>query len=349
MNKKLLIKIFVIILLFPGGYFLYKYLNRPDMTIIIKYKEVPPVVQRFPRGKIDAYYRGYNIGIVEKIRLSQDQQSILFYLDIYYKNLKLPKNTRIYINSEDLYGARHLYIQYPKKPSSEFLHDGDTVNGTGYFERIDIYLARDLKIGKTGHLIENLVIITDILKNSINNSDTKEFIKALKASGIDISSVLKDVKEIIDDPQVKQGIKLTVANAPASIDKTIKNLSSVNKNLEKSNSLIGNSTKKLVTSNSLLHDSTSTLKKSNALVRNSTDNLEKSNSLLSNSNNNLETLNEKLPEIPPDLLKDADKTLKKADCLTNEAIDILSKRFWLFRFLFGNPGNSLKKCKNCNP
>jgi hypothetical protein len=390
MNKKLLIKKFAIIFLIVlCGYFLYKVLHHPYMTIIVKYKEVPPVVQGFPREKIDAYYRGYYVGTVSKIRLSNDQQHVLFYLDIYCKDLRLSKDVRIFLNSEDIYGAKHLSIYLPKKTSTGLLSDGETIDGAGFYDRLDSYLVRDLSTGKTGRLISNLVVITDFLKNSMESSDSKKFMADLKASGLDIGLVLKDFRDIIGDPQIKQSIKSstvsiaqileskglrdTIDNAPVSIDKTLTNLGSINKNLITSNSLLENSTSKLVKSNSLLSNSTSSLEKSNSLLRNSTSSLIKSNSLLRNStssleksnslvinstskletsnslmsktNSNLEAVNNK---VSPELLKNADKTLKTANCLVSESIDILSKRFLILRFIFGSPASSLKKCKNGN-
>lgn len=81
MKRSKLITVILIILLILAGYLIYRYVAAPKMTIIIRYKEVPPVLQQFPRTRIDAYYRGYYIGNVSHINLSKDQKYILFYLN----------------------------------------------------------------------------------------------------------------------------------------------------------------------------------------------------------------------------------------------------------------------------
>jgi len=112
-------------------------------------------------------------------------------------------------------------------------------------------------------------------------------------------------------------VKEIITKAPESINKTIKNLESVNKNIPKIN-------ENLTKTNSSL-----------CVVNNN----------LGETNCNLETINCKVPAIPPSLLENTDKTLKTVDCLTDELIEILNKRFLIFRFMFGKPGNSFKKCK----
>jgi len=337
MNKNRLIKIVIsIILLILAGYGFYKYSNRPKMTIIVKFKETPPVIQRLPKNKVNIYYRGYNVGHVSDINLSNDQKYIVFSLGIHYKNLKLPKNIKIFLNTEDLYGSMHFYLEYPKNPSSQFLSNGDVVFGTGSSERIDKYLVKYLQTGNLSKLVLNLLDLT----KTLNNDDLSQIQSDIKKSSADTGIILNNLKKIIEDPQVRQELKSTIkassrsfnninkileseevkeiiTQAPESIDKTVKNLESVNENITRTNQNLPEIDKAV----------------------------SKTNLLLSATNCNLETINCKVPEIPPSLLKNADKTLKTTDCLTSELIEILSKKFLIFRFMFGNPGNSLKKCK----
>lgn len=336
MNKSRLIKIVIsIILLILVWYGLYKYLDRPEMTIIVKFKEVPPVIQRLPKNKVNIYYRGFNVGHVSNIDLSNDQKYIVFSLGIYYKNLKLPKNIKIFLNSEDLYGSRHFSLVYPKNPSSQFLSNGDVVYGTGSSERIDQYLVKYLKTGNLSKLVSNLLKIT----NTLNTDDLIQIQSDMKKSSKDTKIILNNLKKIIEDPELRQEVKSTIKSssrsfdninhiletgevkeiitkAPESINKTIKNLESLSETTPKIN-------KNLITTNM---------------------NLSQVNNALGETNCNLKTINCKVPAIPPLLLENTDKTLKTVNCLTDELIEILNKRFLIFRFMFGNPGKSFKKC-----
>lgn len=342
MKKRFKYSILGVVLLLVCSIF-YIYLHRPYMSIIIRYKDVPPVLQRFPRAKVDAYYRGCYIGRVSKVKLSDDQKFIVFYLDIYYKNLRLPRNVEIYLDSEDLYGARHLTIIYPKNPSSLLISDGDVVDGTGFYERIDKYLARDLKSGKLARIETNLMYATYLLKNTLSRNN-------LKTVGQDTDLILNDLKEILGDPQVKYSLKSTIkassrslndvnqlmenkelretiSKAPKSIDKAINNLESINDNLPGVNE---------------------TIAKANISIQKVNKSVSITNSFLAPTSRNLDVINRKVPYIPPELLGNADKMLIEADCLTKELSDILSKRFLLFRLMFGTPASSFKKCTQGN-
>ena len=333
--------IILIILLILGGFGIYKYLSHPDMTIIVKYKEVPPVIRRFPKTNINAFYRGYKVGYCSKINLSDDQKYIVFYLGIHYKNLKLPKNTKIYLNTEDLYGSMHFSLDYPDNPSSKLLSNGDVIYGTGAYDRIDKYLIKDIEEGKLGQIISNMVVITDFLKKEAinNNGEFNNFLKSIEISRNDFGLFINELRQIINDPALKQGIKFssrtlnnvnqiletrelreTITKAPKSIDKTIKNLEAINKNTPEI-------TKNLTQTNQNFFETNETVNKTN--------------SLLSTTNCNLETINCKVPVIPSGLLE-------KVDCLSNELIEMLNKRFLIFRFMFGKPGSSFKNCKQNN-
>lgn len=129
-SRRVLVKIIlsvIVLIIMAAGFFITrsyvydKVKHRPEMSIIIKYNEVPPVIHHLADNKISAYYRGCLIGRVSKVELSCDFRHVLFYLDIYYKKLRLPSNASIYLNSGDLYGTRYFEIKCPKTPCKRFL------------------------------------------------------------------------------------------------------------------------------------------------------------------------------------------------------------------------------------
>lgn len=366
MKKNKLIRNLILLFLFILiVYFVYKLLYAPKMTLIIKYKDVPPIIQTFPRASVEGYYRGLNIGKVSKITLSEDQKYIVFYLDIYYKNLRLPKNIKIILGSEDLYGARHLSLYYPNNPSSQLLSNGDTVYGTATYDRLDKYLVKELEEGKLKKIVTNLDFLTNYLSTALkknNNKELNQFLTSVKESGINASFILNEVRDIIGDPQTKKDIKSTlryssesledinqimknnkneinhiIDKAPESIDKTIANLETVNINIPRVNTSILKANENIFQANKNIPEANRTITTTN--------------SLLYSTNCNLGNLNSKIPvipPIPPNLFKNADNTLGTFNCLGTELNEILSKRFLLFRFMFGKLGNYPESCRQDN-
>lgn len=298
---------------------IFKLINRPQMTIIVKYKDAPPISYSIFNRTIDAHYRGCKVGQVSKVNLSKDQKCVEFHLDIYYKNLKLPKNTPILLRTENFYGKKYLDIHYPEAPSLELLSNGDCIEGLELYEGLDEYLIEEFKIGRARNFLTNLSSIIEILEKTLKKNENE---KCITQSVSDAAIVLKNLREIIDDPKVKKEIHKTINNAPKSINQTLENIETMNEHMDKMTELMPEMNQSIL----------------------------KSNSLLNESNNNLCSINKKVPEIPQSLVKNADKLIVRTDCFESEMSKILSKRFLIFRLIFGNPGKSFKNCskKECD-
>jgi len=352
MAKKCLLTVIALLLIIFGVYILFKIIHKPQKTIIVTFSDVPPIIQDFLREDITVYYRGYKVGDVSEIKLSDDQKKIVFYIGIHYKNLKLPRNIGMILKTEDIFGARYFSISYPKNPSTELLSDGDTIEGTAAYERIDKYLVGEFETGKLKIIMDNLVILTNTLTGALKGNN-EELISSIKNSSGDVEVILNNIKDIIADPQVKTDIKSaikyssssikdlsqilesnrselrqTISTAPEMITKTVNNLESLSQNMPRVNKNIS---------------------EVNGSIQKATKTIDKTNSSISITNCNLDTINKKVPEIPPCLLTKADNALTKFDCIGSELIDLLNKKFLIFRFMFGKPGSSFEKCKQGDP
>ena len=157
-------KIGAAFLLIVAAFFIFKILHRPQMTIIVNYKDAPPLSSFFFTKTIDAHFRGYKVGKVSQITLSKDQKHLEFKLEIYYKNLRIPKNSSIMLRTENFYGKRYLDIHYPENPSPELLKDGDSIEGLDLYEGLDEYLIKEFKVGHSKNFLTNLSSITEILQ-----------------------------------------------------------------------------------------------------------------------------------------------------------------------------------------
>jgi len=322
------------------------FLFRPDKVIQVRFEEVPPVMKF--AGDIGVYYRGYKVGKATCKRLSQDQKYILFCLDINYKNLKLPSNTEIILKTQDIFGDRYFDLVYPKSPSGEFLADGDMVEGTAVYERLDKYLVEQLEEGEMGKLISNLNYLTGGAR-AVFEGDKKELKNLsgeISGSVDDISYVIKEIKTLLADPAVKKDVKTALAYMPKALKNANELLASeeLKTTLKKTPELLDNTVANLETLSSGLPEVNANLNEVNQILPCIDSRLITTNSLLYTTNGQLGCLNPKIPVIPQDLIWQADRTLRRYDCIGEALSETMSKNCLFFRFLFGRPGEPFKEC-----
>ncbi len=340
-NRLIIIDSIIIIALLL--YFLSTLIHRPYMHITIAYDAVPPVSTNLLFNHINVIYRGYSVGYVRKIKLSQDQQHIEFLVNIMYKGLKIPKNSIIIFKPENLYGSRYLDISLPKEPAKELLVNGDTINGVAAYERFDQYLLEDMKSGKMGQMVVNIRDLTDELKKALKNKDNSKLL--YKSSG-DLAVILEDIRSITQDPRVKRDIKSTIRNSSVSL----KSINDILGNEDVKNTIVNSpeTIQKTIDNIELMNEH---MGQAMETLPNINKTLSEANVLLSNSNENLSSINTKVPAVPPSLIENAESLLIKTDCFETEVSKMLSKRALFLRFFFGNPGKSFEKCSvdKCKP
>lgn len=354
--RRLWIIIPIMILIFCAtGWLVYNLTHRPYMTLVLKFRETPPIVENIIIGKTNAYYRGYKVGKVSKITLSDNQQYILLYLDIFYRGLKLPENTKFMLRTKDIFGDRYVEINYPDNPSNNLLDNGEVVEATSILERLDKYLIEELQKGTLSKLMSNLLYISSELKEVIeaNQTGLDDLSKGISGPIQDAGVILNNLRELVENPQTKKDIRQTlkyassslenlneiiqrediqetIANAPELINETVNSLKSVSKKLPEVN-------KSILAANESIEEA-------NVYIPGINETLSDTNSLLCNTNYKLTELNDKIPKIPEDLPENANDILKRYDCIGQALSESISKRFLLFRFVFGNPAKPFDKC-----
>ncbi|HSA06090.1 MAG TPA: hypothetical protein P5556_02810 [Candidatus Gastranaerophilales bacterium] len=318
-------------LYFANNSFIFK----PDKVIFVRFKEVPPLIKL--AGDVSVYYRGYKVGKATCKSLSGDQQYILFCLDINYKNLKLPTNTKVILKTQDVFGDRYFDLIYPVNPSGELLKNGDMIEGTAVYERVDKYLVEQMESGELGALISNLNYLTGKAKKLLagENKLSGDVSKSVE----DLSYITKELKIILSDPQVKNDIKTTISYMPESL----KNLSALlaEEELKKT---VKQAPKLINTTVTALEGINQTLPQINQNLKETNVHLPQVNCTLYNTNQKLDGLNQKIPVIPEELINQTGSTLKRYDCIGEALSKTMSKNCLFFRFLFGNPGKDFKDC-----
>ncbi len=313
-EKKCLKTIGIFFLILMLGSFIFKSLKKTQMSFIVQYDDSPPINDSL-FFKIDVRFRGYDVGDVTKVKLSEDQSHIEFFIDIHYKNLKIPENSLIIFKRKNIYGPRYVDIEPPEKPCGTFIENGYIVKGTEVFQQFDEYLIEELKKGKIRKILDNLYEISEGLKIGLGGKDTK---KVLNRSAKDFSVILKNLRIITEEPSFSKDIRFAIKSAPG----TLKTVETIDKSINRVNKTISKVTKNIATANILI----------------------------SGTNENLDSINTKVPPIPLSLVKNTEKLVIKTDCFESEISKLLSKRAVFLRLIFGSPGKSFKNCvkKECN-
>ncbi|NLF84116.1 MAG: hypothetical protein GX568_09070 [Candidatus Gastranaerophilales bacterium] len=359
--ERLLLIIILVFFVGQASYLAFDGLFRkPDKIITVRFKEVPPLIKF--AGDISVYYRGFKVGKATCKKLSADQKYILFCLRITYKDLELPVNTKIILKTQDVFGDRYFDLIYPDNPSEKLLASGDVIDGTAVYERLDKYLVEEMENGELGELISNLTWLTGEARTALGGGDAelKKLSGEAAKSMNDISAITKELRAVLADPQVQKDIKTAISYAPKSLkslnallaqdelqnmiksapqllDKTVTRLETVSTELPHVN-------RNMEQINTNFSAMDSTLQCTNGLLVGTNGLLGGTNGLLSGTNCLLGDLNPKIPVIPQELVTQADKTLKRYDCIGAALSDTMSKRALLLRLMFGKPGESFENC-----
>lgn len=291
---------------------LYPLFHKPLLTITIRFRETPPIGQALMREGIGLFYRGFEVGEVYKVELSDDQNYIVFRAHIYYPNLKLPKNVKALLRTQGVLGDKFISLVIPSKPSPEPLPNGAVLDGTTLIEDLGELLVNELGKSNAKKLMISMTELAHGLAIVVNENrgQIRQLLKEFAKSGGNANEVLDNFKEIIENPELKSDIKSTVHYSSKS-------------------------TKKI---NDILES-----KEIQEVITSTPETLNEANKTIKSIDEHISKATENIPETT----KTFNEAAKTYNCLGQGISDMLSKRFLVFKLLFGAPGNSLEKCKKC--
>lgn len=316
------------------------FLIQPQMRFVIQFDSVPATNNPFFPFSINVHYRGFKVGRVTKIKLSQDQKHILFYVNIYYKGLIIPTNSLMIYKNENIYGKRYIDINYPEVPTAQYIQNGDTIDGVAAAERIDQYLVNEIKKGETGKLLQNLYDISEILKKTLSN---KTNCKLVTQSAGDLSTILENLKGVTQDVSFASDLRSTIKCSSCSLKQVSTMLSD-----RQINQCLRTAPKTIITTCNNLDRVSDNVKIMTKILPSVNSNLISTNETLNDVNSNLGKINTKVPIVPQSLVSDAQQLVVKTTCIESELSNILSKRFLLLKLTFANPFSTLQRyAQNC--
>lgn len=302
-----------------------RFYHKPLLTFIARFRDIPPVGQNLVQRGIGVFYRGFRVGRVYKIDLSEDQNYVIFYIAIERKNLKLARNTRALLRTQSVLGDKFISLDIPFKPSPQTLTNGDVIEGRALVEDVGEIILTELGPGNTRKLLLSITGLSENMNAILNNNKTEvnQILKELAESGCDVSEILKNIREIAESPQTKNDIRSTLRYSSKSAKK-------INEIVERKE--LGN----IITGTPMaLDEAVKSVKSVNMHISKTTEDISKTTEDISRVTQGI-----------PETINTFKTTAKTYDCLGKGISEMLSKRFLVFRLLFGAPGSNLEKCKN---
>lgn len=248
----IVINIVILLLLFLGIFagVGYMYKSSQYTNIIAVFNEADP----FP-AKMNVFYKGFQIGKVVKVEPNEDYTATNMQIVLFPKNIKLPNNIKVKVrNYKD--SVDYVDIISPELASTEFLKDGDKVEGTVAKCASD-FLDQHVDNGNLELIIQHVVTVLDGVDKTV--AETNELIanikttfQAVSPSIIDSSKSFSVVSDNISDISTKVNNSVN----QSSLNKTMDSLESTSKSVAAITQSIDSATKDLPETMSMVNSIT---------------------------------------------------------------------------------------------
>ncbi|MCK7521146.1 MAG: hypothetical protein MZV64_27380 [Ignavibacteriales bacterium] len=235
------------------------------------------------------------------------------------------------------------------------LSNNDIIQGYAAITRIDKYLVQELESGDLRTLINNSVFITNQIRKIMqsNQLGLDKLINRILASD-DIEVILREARRLLSSAELRELISIapeTLTGLTQELKEVSNNLPVVNNSVKQTNSSVKSVNKTIARTDSSIRQANETINETTQILPDVNQNLSDTNALLSSTkcsldytNMTLSDLNAKIPQIPPDLLQNANNAVIRYDCIGKALSQSVSQRFLILRLLFGNPASSFENC-----
>lgn len=311
----------------------------PAMKVTAKFKEPGPLA-----SGMNVYYKGVNIGKAKKIYFSKDFRNTLVDMEIYQQGLKLPSNITTKIQTEGITGQKYLAFVFPENPSSQYLSDGSIIKGKDPFtlNELQEYIEKLIAKGTinsilneteksarlNNRMLTNFNRVSELIQNMLseNRSEIKQIIHSGAESANSLSASLQDVNSMVRDPQTKTGVKTSIQNANMALARVNKLFSSgkVDQSIDNINAAAQMAQTSLGNINGLVTKTGTVVDQIGDTGSGSARDIK--SSLLSTTFN-------------------INAAAKRFDCVNQSFSNMASRRFLMFKLIFGRPGEAFDRCE----
>lgn len=329
-NNAFPVGLFIILtlVLFVGAIlWLRDFVLRPQYTFMVTYKHPTRLIAGSP-----IYFRGIQIGRIEKVALAPDANSTDVVLGIFKERLHLTKAVQIYTREQLFGGQRYIEIvptDEPSKTGEDYIHNGDILTGV---EPVNMdKLEEQLSRIANNKGIEKLVGSAHETMNTITATS-----KQIKGLGIDVQRFVRHAEgptnralnQFTDTSQHISAMAGDVRDFSRSAKDSIPQVIST------SQQFVSNTNKLPQTLESIGNAANQT----NKTLTSVNTQLVQSN-LVPNLSNTLSGINHTLVlENASTLFQNLSQTSKRIDCTTAQASHILGQRFLGFKIFLNKPG-----------
>jgi len=240
MSKELkigLIATFLIALLIWGINFLKgKNILKDTQHFYALYQEIGGLEEASP-----VYLNGYEVGLVEKIRLTGHNMNQLLVRFTLRKNLKIPRNSKCIIFNADLMGTKAIKLHFTDQ--HKYYEPGDTIPSdleASVTEQIytEIQPIKSRAENVLSALDSVMMVFDQVTRKNIRQSvnDLNATSGNLRSSSESLHQMLAEnnqkIREIIDNTA---SVTHNLKNNNEEISNTMQNLSSISDSLKKAN------------------------------------------------------------------------------------------------------------------
>lgn len=301
LSKSKLIIFILIILIITTAFWLYRDYSQFNFTI--KFSETGPLRTRLP-----VFFKGYRIGEIRKVSLTDDYKYSLAKIVLYPQNPKLSKDITAKVKHHDVI-KDYIELANTDEPSTELLKKGDIIDGEKGFDLQD-FLAD----------IQNADVIVPMLQSF---SDT---LTSIKGTSNKIGIFFTDSRSILQDNK-------------QNLNETTKYLVQSTKSMKKLTSRLNNSI-----SDDKINNTTGNINKSSANILEASENIKKISQNVNCATRNLDQTMAKIDCT----LADTKLITSNVKTITCGFKETLGKRLGGFRIIFGKPVKNNACCKSCN-
>ncbi len=187
------------------------------------------------------YLNGFKIGMVENLRLTGKNNKKILVRFTLSGNIKIPKNSRAIIYSDDLMGTKAMQLDFTDKET--YYEPGDTIP-SHYKQDLTKQLEQEIQPIKTK--TENLITTVDSVLSIFDNQTRKDIrhsVQNINSTSNSLKSSSEKFDQLINDNNdnissiIKNSDSLvtSLSKNKESINNTLNNFSSISDSLQNAN------------------------------------------------------------------------------------------------------------------
>ncbi len=229
--RRLFLFLLVFVVITISGFFIYR--NYLGFHITAKFSDATPLFVKMP-----VYYKGYNIGFVNRIKPSKDYEYSYVKIVFYSQKPNLPENITAKIKLRET-KSDYIELIKPDEPSENKLKNKAVIEGEAAFDLFE-FLSNIYDSGALDPIIES---VTDFVSSISSTSDEigsffsdsrtilKDNKKNIRKTTTSLNQITSKVNNSINESQLNSTFS-NISNSASNIEETSENIKNATENLD---------------------------------------------------------------------------------------------------------------------